>query len=169
MRWPSCTGTLVATTFAAVLGTWDALAWDATLAGALGSGGLVAAMCGAPALVAEIALDPWTRARPLAAARSRVAIAEITALALVLAWLRAPMLARFSDRVLAGWLWAAVAVVLVVVGVALGEPLARRIAARGTTLPRAVVIALAVVLLSWIAWSIVASPPVRGLAAELRI
>jgi len=25
------------------------------------------------------------------------------------------------------------------------------------------------VLLSWIAWSLVASPPVRGLAAELRV
>ncbi len=169
MRWPRCTGTLVATSLAAVLGTWDALAWDATREGAHGSGGLVAAMCVAPALVAEIALDARVRERPLAAARLRVAIVGITAVALGLAWLRAPMLARFADRALAGWLWAALAVVLVATGVAIGEPLARRLATRTVILPRAVVVALAVVLALWIAWSLVAAPPVRGLAAELRV
>ena len=169
MRWPRCTGTLVATCVAAVVGSWDAWRWNATPGGILGAGGLVAAMWCAPALVAELALDRSTHARPLAAARLRVAIVGLAVLALVLAWLRAPMLARFSDRGLASWLWAAIAIVLLAIGVAVGEPLARRIAARGGVAPRSVALALALVLAIWIAWALVAAPPVRGLAADLRI
>lgn len=168
MRWPRCTGTLVATSFAAALGTADALARHAKLVGALGSGGIVAALVVAPALAAEIALDRRTRDRPIPAARVRVAIVGIAAIVLALASLRAPMLARFSDRVLAGWLWAAIGVVLVGIGVVVGEPVARWLASRSRTVPAVVLVALALVLAGWIGWSLVAAPPARGLAAALR-
>jgi hypothetical protein len=167
MRWQGCTGTLVATSIAAMAGTWDAWRWDASWPGALGSGGVVAAMWCVPALVGELALATRTRARPLATARVRVAVVGIATVALALAWVRAPMLARFSDRVLAGWLWAAIALVLAVVGVAVGEPLARRLATRGSLAPRGLVV-WGLVLALWIAWALLVSPPVRGLAADLR-
>jgi hypothetical protein len=171
MRWPRISGALWAAAFAGALGTWDAARGKASLAAALGSGGLVAAMWGAPALVGALVLDRWTRGRPLAAARCRVALAGIAFGALVLAWVRGPMLARWNDRVLAGWLWAALAVALLAVGVSVGEPLARRLAARPHDDARVPVVSLAVALalLGWIAWSLTAAPPVRGLAAHLRV
>src|SRR5215204_613145 len=98
MRWRGCTGTLVATSIAAVAGTWDAWRWGASWEGALGSGGLVAAMWCVPALVGELVLATRAAPPPLAVARVRVAIVALATVALVLAWVRAPMLARFSDR-----------------------------------------------------------------------
>jgi len=169
MRWPRCTGTLAATSVAAVVGTWDAWRWDASFAGAIGSGGLVAAMWCVPALVVEAVLDRSTHARPLAAARLRVAVVGVGGFALALSWLRAPMLARFSDRALAGWLWAAIALVLLALGVAVGDPLARWLARKGPFAPRGCVVAVSIALAIWIAWALVAAPPVRGLAADLRI
>jgi hypothetical protein len=165
MRWPRCTGTLVASSVAGAFGTLDALRLDASVSAALGSGGLVAGIGLVPLFVAEIALVRWAGDRPLPEARGRVAVALVGIAAVVLAWLRGPMLARFSDRELAGWLWAAIAVALVAVAVALGEPLARRIAGSSgsrRTAERAISISLAL----WIARALVAAQHVRGLAAD---
>ncbi|HET6583020.1 MAG TPA: hypothetical protein VFG69_06230 [Nannocystaceae bacterium] len=167
MRWPRCTGTLVATSVAGAFGTLDALRLDASLSGALGSGGLVAAIGVVPLVVAEIALVRWAGGRTLAQARARMAVALAGIDALALAWLRTPMLARFSDRELAAWLWAGIAMALVGIAIAIGEPIARRLARRGSA--SRVEPAIAVVLAVWIVGALLSAPLVRGLAAELRL
>lgn len=167
MRWPRCTDTLVATAVAGAFGTLDALRLGASVSASLGSGGLVAGTGLVPLFVAEIALVRWAGGRPLVEARAGIAVALVGMVALALAWLRGPMLDRFSDRELAGWLWAALATALVAVAVALGEPVARRWAGvreahRGEPVA-------ALVLAVWVGWAFVTAPLVRGLAADLRL
>jgi len=161
-----CTGTLVATLVAGLVGTLDAMRRGAPLGQAWSSGAFVAAVWLVPVLVAE-----WVvlrRGTGLAGARARIAVPAIAIGSVVLVALRGPLVQRFSDRELVAWLWAATAVALLALAVAVGEPLARRLAAPSESPRRGVAVALAIVGIAVVV-GVIFGPPVRGLAADLKL